>query len=504
MRPWPSGLNAAACLVLASAPASTAAGPSGQPDAPPPRAAPAPAVRSDVARGLGAFSDALREVAARVGPAVVEISATGFVPSSARGAAILTPQRGIGSGVILTADGLVVTNAHVVAGARSIQVLLPERGEGSSILPPPGEAVPAALVGVDEETDLAVLRVARTGLPFVEMGDSDDLRAGDLVLAFGSPLGLEQSVTLGIVSSPARQLAPEAPMIYVQTDAPINPGSSGGALVDVRGRLAGINTLIATQSGGSEGLGFAAPVNIVRAVYESIRASGRVRRGDVGARTQTITRALAEALGLPRAKGVLVRDVVPGGPAEGAGLAIGDVILRVDDKPLDNARQFQVALYRKAIGSGVVLDVLRGEQPMRCVPVVRERPGDPANLAQLVTAADSAVAPLGILAVDLEPQVALLLPRPLRARAGVVVAAGTATAAFSDDTLQAGDVIYTADGESVTSVSSLRERLRVHDGRRPIVLQIERDGELRFVVVEAAGATGTPAESASPGAASPR
>jgi S1-C subfamily serine protease len=148
--------------------------------------------------------------------------------------------------------------------------------------------------------------------------------------------------------------------------------------------------------------------------------------------------------------------------------------------------------------------VLRGERSMSCVPVVRERPGDPANLAQLVTAGDSAVAPLGILAVDLEPQVALLLPRPLRARAGVVVAAGTATAAFSDDTLQAGDVIYTADGESVTSVSSLRERLRVHDGRRPIVLQIERDGELRFVVVEAAGATGTPAESASPGAASPR
>ena len=452
----------------------------------------APVPHSDVARGLGALSDGLREVAARVGPAVVEISGSGFVPSGARGAATLTPQRGIGSGVILAPDGFVVTNAHVVEGARSIQVLLSERrdGEGSSILPPPGEALPATLVGVDEETDLAVLRVDRQGLPFVEMGDSDDLRAGDVVLAFGSPLGFEQSVTLGIVSSPARQLAPESPMIYVQTDAPINPGSSGGALVDVRGRLVGINTLIATQSGGSEGLGFAAPANIVRAVYESIRASGRVSRGDVGARTQTITRALAEGLGLPRTRGVLVCDVVPGGPAEAAGLAIGDVILRVDDKPLDNARQFQVALYRKAIGAGVVLDVLRGDRPMRCVPVVRERPGDPANLARLAAAGDSTVAPLGILAVDLDPQVALLVPRPLRARAGVVVAAGTATAAFSDDPLQAGDVIYAADGESVTGVASLRERLRAHDGRRPIVLQVERDGELRFVTVEAAGAPG--------------
>jgi serine protease Do len=418
-----------------------------------------------------------------VGPAVVEISAMGFVPSSARSAAILALQRGIGSGVVVSGDGYVVTNAHVVAGARQIQVLLRSAEAGTSILPPPGEPLPATLVGLDEETDLAVLRVDRSGLPAVEMGDSDELRTGDVVLAFGSPLGLEETVTLGIVSAPARQLAPEAPMIYVQTDAPINPGSSGGALVDVRGRLVGVNTLIASQSGGNEGVGFAAPVNIVRAVYESIRANGRVRRGDVGARAQTITRALAEALSLPRTSGVLVRDVVPGGPAEAAGLAIGDVILRVDDKPLDNARQFQVVLYRKAIGAGVVLDVLRGERALRCVPVVRERPGDPASLAQLVTAGDPAVAPLGILALDLDARVAPLLPR-LRAQAGVVVAAGSASAAFSDDPLQAGDVIYTVDGQSVMGVVSLRERLGAHDQRRPIVLQVERDGELRFVTVE--------------------
>jgi serine protease Do len=458
-------------------------------------AAPFEAPAASSPRALAPFSAALREIAARVGPAVVEISATGFVPSSARGAAVLAPQRGIGSGVVVSADGFVVTNAHVVAGARSIQVLLREPDEGGSILPPPGDAVKATLVGVDEETDLAVLRVGRQGLPFVEMGDSDELQAGDLVLAFGSPLGLEQSVTLGIVSSPARQLAPEAPMIYVQTDAPINPGSSGGALVDVHGRLAGVNTLIASQSGGNEGIGFAAPSNIVRAVYESIRANGRVRRGDVGARTQTITRTLAEGLRLPRSSGVLVRDVVPGGPAEAAGLAIGDVILRVDDKPLHNARQFQIVLYRKAIGSGVVLDVLRGDRPLRCVPLVRERPGDPANLAQLVVAGDPAVAPLGILALDLDPQVALLLPR-LRARAGVVVAAGTATAAFTDDPLQAGDVIYSVDGESVLSVAALRERLRAHDARRPIVLQVERDGELRYVTVEAGGGPAEPAAEA--------
>lgn len=486
MRPCPPALTVAVSLAVAVVSSGAPAPVAGQSASPRRPAAPAEAAAAEVPRALGAFSEALREVAARAGPAVVQVSATGFVPSSTRGVAVLAPQRGTGSGVILSADGYVVTNAHVVAGARSIQVLLRAREEGRSILPPPGEAVEAELVGLDEETDLAVLRIDRDALAFVEMGDSDDLRAGDVVLAFGSPLGLDQSVTFGIVSSPARQLAPEAPMIYVQTDAPINPGSSGGALVDVRGRLAGINTLIATQSGGNEGIGFAAPVNIVRAVYESVRASGRVRRGDIGARTQTITRTLARALALPRSSGVLVRDVVPGGPAEEAGLAIGDVILRVDDKPLDNARQFQVALYRKTIGAGVVLDVLRGDRPMRCVPLVRERPDDPASLAQLVAAGDTVVEPLGILALDLDAQLSLRLPR-LRARAGVVVAAGTATAAFSDDPLQPGDVIYTLDGESVTSVASLRERLRARDGRRPIVLQVERDGELRYVAVDAGG-----------------
>jgi serine protease Do len=492
VRPWLSGRAVAAALafLMASGPAAKApAQATRDPSAAVRREAPLPGG----AAALAAFSEALREVSARVGPAVVEISATGFVPSSAKGAAVLAPERGTGSGVLVSADGFVVTNRHVVAGARSIEVLLPARDEGRSILPPLGAAVPATVVGVDEETDLAVLRIDQQDLPFVEMGDSDDLRAGDVVLAFGSPLGLAQSVTLGIVSSPARQLEPEAPMIYVQTDAPINPGSSGGALVDARGRLVGINTLIATQSGGNEGIGFAAPVNIVRAVYESIRATGRVRRGDIGARTQTITPALADALGLARTTGVLVRDVVPGGPAEAAGLAIGDVILSVDDKPVENSRQFQVVLYRKPLGSGIVLDVLRGERPLRCVPVVRERPGDKARLAQLVTASDAAVAPLGILAIDLDPQVALLLPS-LRARAGVVVAAGTATAAFTDDPLQPGDVIYTVDGESVLNVAALRERLRAHHGHRPIVLQVERDGELRFVAVEPGGVPAPPAE----------
>ena len=434
---------------------------------------------------LAALSDSLREVAERVGPAVVEVSTTGFAASRSSGEALLARQRGTGSGVILSADGYIVTNAHVVQGARRVKVMLPRprRSADGSILPPYGEAVGAVVVGADRETDIAVLKVEAAGLPVVELGDSDELHQGELVLAFGSPLGLEQSVTLGIVSSVARQLEPEASMIYVQTDAPINPGNSGGALVDSRGRLVGVNTLIASQSGGSEGVGFAAPSNIVRAVFEQIRETGRVRRGEIGVRTQTITPLLARALGLPRDHGVLVRDVIARSSAEAAGLEIGDVIVSLDGKPMENARQLDVNLYRKALGAGVALEVLRGERALRFVPLVAERPGDPANFAALVTPERNLVPRLGILALDLDERILALVPR-LRARAGVVVAAGKADAAFEGEELQPGDVIYTLNGEPVLAVAALRRKLSGLKSADPVVLQVERDGELLYVVVE--------------------
>lgn len=434
---------------------------------------------------LAALSDSLREVAERVGPAVIEISAAGFAASRSSGQAVLARQRGTGSGVILSADGYIVTNAHVVQGARRVKVMLPRprHSADGSILPPRGEIVGAVVVGVDRETDIAVLKVEAEGLPVVELGDSDELRQGELVLAFGSPLGLEQSVTLGIVSSVARQLEPEASMIYVQTDAPINPGNSGGALVDSRGRLVGVNTLIASQSGGSEGVGFAAPSNIVRSVFEQIRDTGSVRRGEIGVRTQTITPVLAQALALSRDYGVLVRDVIAGSSAESVGLEIGDVILSLDGKPMENARQLDVNLYRKPVGAGVALDVLRGEQTLRLVPVVAERPGDPASIAPLVTPQRNLVPRLGVLALDLDERVLTLMPR-LRARAGVVVAAGRADAAFEGEELQPGDVVYTLNGEPVLTVAALRRKLDGLESADPVVLQVERDGELRYVVVE--------------------
>src|SRR5919107_1501481 len=242
---------------------------------------------------LRQISRTLETLSDRVGPAVVQVFAVGYAPPSDPGEerSLLAQQRSTGSGVILDPGGYIVTNAHVVQGAYKVQVQLPapRRGATRSIVGPRPRMVGAQIIAVDEETDLSVLKVDEKALPFLELADSDSVRSGQLVLAFGSPLGLDSSVTLGVVSAVARQLEPDDPMIYIQTDASINPGNSGGPLVDTDGRVVGINTLILSQSGGNEGLGFAAPSNIVRNIFEQVRKYGRVRRGEIGVRAQTIT-----------------------------------------------------------------------------------------------------------------------------------------------------------------------------------------------------------------------
>ena len=283
---------------------------------------------------------------------MVQILVTSFGAAPSGGSTVLAMERGSGSGVIVDADGHIVTNAHVVQGARRIEVVRSPRreGPGGSILRPAGRPLPARLVGIDRETDLALLKVEATGLVPLPFADPDELRQGQIVLAFGSPLGLDNSVTMGVLSALARQLRLDDPMIYLQTDAPINPGSSGGPLVDVQGRLVGINTLILSQGGGNEGLGFAAPVHIVRGVVENIRQQGRLPRGWIGARVQTVTPLLAAGLTLPEEASVIVSDVVADTPAARADLRIGDLLVSLEGRPLDNARQFDVRLYRARPG----------------------------------------------------------------------------------------------------------------------------------------------------------
>jgi serine protease Do len=444
----------------------------------------APPAPARVPPDLTHFSQSLEELAQRVAPSVVQVLTTGYAGPEGPGASLLSKQRATGSGVILDPEGYIVTNAHVVRGARRVQVLLREApARGSSVLKSRGEKLGATIVGIDEETDLAVLRVQRSGLPSLVLGDSEGLRQGQLVMAFGSPLGLDNSASLGVVSSVARQLAPESPMIYIQTDAPINPGNSGGPLVDTLGRVVGINTLIFSQGGGSEGLGFAAPSNIVKNVFDQIRATGTVRRGEIGATTQTLTPTLCAGLGLPRTEGVLVADVQAGSGAARGGLAPEDVIVAVDGKAVENARQLNVNLYRRAPGASVTLDVMRGPVRKSLAVTVSERQRDPQGLLALLSPERNVVPRLGLLVLDLDEEVAKRLP-PLRAKAGVVIAAVTADGPPWADAPEPGDVIYTVNGTFVGSVGALRDEVGKLEPGQPVVLRIERSGGLLYLAAE--------------------
>lgn len=436
------------------------------------------------------LSSSFETLSERVGSAVVQILATGFV--ARRGVVpttgnLLTLQRSSGSGVILDADGYIVTNAHVVEGARRVQVALPapldEMAERQSILKSRGKIVGAQIVGVDSETDLAVLKVQEKGLHFLQLGDSDEVKQGQLVFAFGSPLGLENSVTMGVVSSIARQLRPEDPMIYIQTDAPINPGNSGGPLVDTKGQVIGINTFIFTQSGGSEGIGFVAPSNIVRNVYEQIRTTGRVRRGEIGVHAQTVSPILAAGLGLPQDWGVILGDVYPGGPADKAGLKVEDLILTLNGKVMENGRQFDVNLYRRAIGDRVTLEVLRGSERFTVRVSVIERPNDPDRFAAMVSPKRNLIAKLGILGIELNREIAQMLPH-LRKDTGVVVAARAAAAPYWESGFLPGDVIYSINRVAIKSLAELRAAISEITVYEPVVVQIEREGQLMYLAFE--------------------
>ncbi len=439
------------------------------------------------APALSDLSRSLQQLAAKVSPSVVQIFVTGYAPPDEEDqAATGEPQleRSSGSGVIVDPDGYIVTNAHVVENATRIEVELPFEASGGasgrSILKRRGRTVGGQIVAIDHETDIAVVKVEAHDLPTLTFGDSDSLRSGQIVLAFGSPLGLESSVSMGVVSAVARQLTPEDPMIYIQTDATINPGNSGGALVDTEGRLVGVNTLIYTQSGGSEGIGFAAPSNIVRNVFSQIRKYGRVRRGEIGVTTQTITPLMAEALRLSFDAGVIVADVDADGPAGKAGLAPGDIVLSLDGKPMENGRQFRINVYTRGVGEHIALQVRRGERTLSVRIPVAERENDAGQLEALI-GTQQVIRDLGVIGLDLTPAIAELLPSVRRDK-GVVVARVTPETPYSQQgRLQAGDVIYALNGKPVSSVEELKAAAAALKPSAPAVLLIERESTLMYL-----------------------
>jgi serine protease Do len=287
---------------------------------------------------------------------------------------------------------------------------------------------------------------------------------------------------MGVVSAVGRQLEPDDPMVYIQTDAPINPGSSGGPLVDTEGRLIGINTLILSTGGGNQGLGFAAPSNIVRSVFEQIRTGGRVRRGTIGVHAQTISPILAQSLNLPQDGGVILGDVLPGSTAEKAGLQVGDIVLTLDAKPMENGRQFDVNLYQRAAGDVATLEVLRANQRLKVPVAVAEREDDPARFADLVSPERNVIDRLGVLALDLTPALADALGGSRR-RGGVLVAARAVNAA-AEYGLEPGDVIFSLNGTPVNALAELRSMIGRLPANTACTLQIQRNGQLLFLSFE--------------------
>jgi serine protease Do len=452
-----------------------------------PQSRPAPKA---TALPLADLSQSLQALAAKVSPSVVQIFVTGYTaPDEEDRGASGEPQleRSSGSGVIVDPDGYIVTNAHVVENATRIEVELPLDATGGaparSILKRRGRTVGGQIVAIDHETDIAVVKVEARGLPALPFGDSDDLRSGQLVLAFGSPLGLESSVSMGVVSAVARQLTPEDPMIYIQTDATINPGNSGGALVDTEGRLVGVNTLIYSQSGGSEGIGFAAPSNIVRNVFAQIRQYGRVRRGEIGVNPQTITPLLAEAMGLTFDAGVVLSDVMPGGPAAKAGLEPGDVVLTLDGKPMENGRQFRINVYTRGIGEQVAIAVRRGDRTLTARVPVAERQNDTGQLEALI-GAQQAIRTLGVVALDLTAPIVDMLP-PVRRNAGAVVARVTFDAPYSQQgRLQPGDVILEFNRVPIEDQNHLCNVVCITPLAKSIPVLIYRDRRTVLINIE--------------------
>jgi serine protease Do len=442
---------------------------------------------------LGQLSQASEALIKKVAPSVVQILAVGYGPleetSQTEAGLVIGPQRAIGSGVIIDPDGYIMTNAHVVSGARRIQVIIPAAGaEQSPIrsLGSRGTTVEAQIVGISRQIDLALLKVEAHGLSALPLANYRKLVQGEIVFAFGSPEGLRGSVTMGLVSAVARQPDPDSPMIYIQTDAAINPGNSGGPLVNVAGELVGINTFILTQSGGSQGLGFAIPSALVALAYPQLRKYGHVHRSQIGVSVQSITPALAAGLGLPRDRGVIVSDVVPGGPADQAGLKIQDIIATVDGRAIDSLPMFGYSFYLHPRGETMKLDVLRLSTSLQFEVPVIEQSHKVDRLLDLANPEKNLIGKLGILGLDVDKSVADLLP-DLRETSGVIVIARAAESGASGASLATGDVIHAINGTPVTSLAFLRSELERIKPDQPVVLQIERDGGFMYLSFQLEG-----------------
>jgi serine protease Do len=472
----PRGLIAAAALSLAATFAALQ---------------PVPAAAQ--ARALPDFAD----LAEQAGPSVVNIRTTEKARNMGRGGGQLDPgleeffrrfgipmpnnrgprgnedeedvptRRGIGSGFILSADGYVMTNAHVVDGTDELIVTLPDKREFK-----------AKVIGADARTDVAVVKIDATGLPAVKIGDVGKLRVGEWVMAIGSPFGLENTVTAGIVSAKQRDTGDFLP--FIQTDVAINPGNSGGPLINMRGEVIGINSQIYSPSGGYAGISFAIPIDEAIRVSDQLRASGRVIRGRIGVRIAPVTKEVAESIGLGKPVGALVQGVEPGTPAEKAGIEAGDIIVKVDGRTVEKSGDLARMVGATKPGSKVTLQVFRRGSYKDVSATVAELDADKPRAGVPGDAPSSSAAgkaQLGLVVTDLtEAQ-----KKELRVRGGVRVESVEGAAARAG--LREGDVVLSIDNAEVADVKQFGAIVGKLDKSKAVTLLVRRGEWVNYVVI---------------------
>ena len=481
------GLTAAAlaATLTAGGTAWSLRGPATVAAASPQSAAVAPAATSGRAHQTDSYADLVD----RVAPAVVTVRATRTLHRTSGNAQIPEPFRrffedelegrgaprregGLGSGVIVSSDGYILTNHHVVDSASKVEIELTD-----------GRRLDARVVGSDQPSDLAVLKVEGSGLKALAFADSDRARVGDVVLAVGNPLGVGQTVTSGIISAKGRQTgaSEEAFEDFLQTDAPINRGNSGGALVNTNGQLLGINSQILSPSGFSIGIGFAIPSNMASDVMQQLVKTGTVRRGLLGVTVQRVTSDLAQSLGLPSVGGAIVNAVTTGGPADRAGVRQGDVIRSLDGKLVDSNNSLRNAIARTAPGTSVTLSLYREGRTEDVRVTLAEK--EPARAARASGGDTPAGGRYGLFVEPLTPELARRLK--VKATEGVVVGEVDAEGPAADAGLQPGDVILEVDRVTVGDADALRKALDAATGKRPALLLVGRQGNTLFLTMGA-------------------
>jgi serine protease Do len=377
--------------------------------------------------------------------------------------------RSLGSGFIFTNDGYILTNSHVVAAADDITVKLNDKRE-----------FPAKLIGVDKRTDVAVIKIDASDLPFVSIGDPEKLRVGDWVLAIGSPFGFESTVTAGIVSAKGRSLPQENYVPFIQTDVAINPGNSGGPLFNLAGEVVGINAQIYSRTGGFMGLSFAIPIDVAVDVANQLKTDGRVKRGRIGVVIQEVTAELAESFGLDRARGALVSRVEKGAAASKAGIATSDIILTFDGTEVETSNDLPRIVGQTRPGKKVEVEVWRNKKLKTLTLTVGEIPADTTAKSETNSskaATSTVIEQLGLAVSDIEP----MRLKELELESGVQI--DRVAGAGEQAGLKTGDIVLALNNDDVTSVAQFKRLMTDYESARSVALLIQRGNGSLYVPI---------------------